>query len=319
MSRVFVKPLKSGGNGPQLNVDSLGFSGEVNQPFTPQQLLPSGGTAPYTFSALGLPAGVSLDPVTGIISGTPTVVAATTASATVTDAVGNTKTVPVFFSVFFDDTLFSDTLSDGTGNMGPIRDRYSFLGVAAYNVATAAGGLTFSELATIVVGGSSATAQWIPRRVGGALDQEQFAEIVFVSNAGINVRAGLSVLGFADGRVVCQPPAAISGFSQSYELWWRPNVPALSVARVVNGAEVFLAGDFAYPANGTKVGMTVRFGPGATNTIEVFYNDVSQGVRVDALGTVSQTGMPGFFIRETNIAGSTITFRDFRCGILSKF
>jgi hypothetical protein len=34
-------------------------------------LTPTGGTPPYTFSSVGLPAGLSLDPQTGVLSGTP--------------------------------------------------------------------------------------------------------------------------------------------------------------------------------------------------------------------------------------------------------
>ncbi len=47
----------------------------------------TGGTHPYTFGATGLPAGIAIDPATGVISGTPTTVAeAGTATITVTDA-----------------------------------------------------------------------------------------------------------------------------------------------------------------------------------------------------------------------------------------
>lgn len=46
----------------------------------------SGGTAPYTFSASGLPAGVSINGTTGVISGTPTASGSGAATVTVTDS-----------------------------------------------------------------------------------------------------------------------------------------------------------------------------------------------------------------------------------------
>ncbi|WP_307872953.1 putative Ig domain-containing protein [Paractinoplanes ovalisporus] len=46
----------------------------------------SGGQTPYTWSATGLPAGLSIDPSTGTVSGTPTTTGTSTTKVTVTDA-----------------------------------------------------------------------------------------------------------------------------------------------------------------------------------------------------------------------------------------
>lgn len=61
----------------------------------------TGGAGPIFWSAGGLPAGLSIDPSTGVITGTPTASSATTSAVTVTatDAVGRTSTVAFNWSV----------------------------------------------------------------------------------------------------------------------------------------------------------------------------------------------------------------------------
>jgi hypothetical protein len=62
-------------------------SSVVNVPITPLQLSASGGTAPYTWTAAGLPTGLTISS-SGLISGTPTVRTTYTVTATATDSVG---------------------------------------------------------------------------------------------------------------------------------------------------------------------------------------------------------------------------------------
>ncbi|GAA2660570.1 putative Ig domain-containing protein [Paractinoplanes durhamensis] len=61
---------------------------------TPVQIIASGGITPYvSYAAANLPAGLTVDTATGIISGTPTAVAgASTVTFTVTDTAGTTAT-----------------------------------------------------------------------------------------------------------------------------------------------------------------------------------------------------------------------------------
>jgi hypothetical protein len=67
---------------------------EVGRPFE-LALTATGGKAPYTWSATGLPDGLTLDVATGKISGTPTAATAGSVKVTVTDSVGATNTLTV--------------------------------------------------------------------------------------------------------------------------------------------------------------------------------------------------------------------------------
>jgi hypothetical protein len=65
---------------------------EVGFPFE-VALQASGGRGPYTWSATGLPAGLTLDVANGTISGTPTAATAASVKVTVTDTVGTATSV----------------------------------------------------------------------------------------------------------------------------------------------------------------------------------------------------------------------------------
>jgi hypothetical protein len=64
-------------------------NGTVNMAYPPQTLTATGGTPPYTWSVTGLPAGLTVDPATGVISGTPTAGGNLTVTAQVTDSLGS--------------------------------------------------------------------------------------------------------------------------------------------------------------------------------------------------------------------------------------
>jgi hypothetical protein len=69
-----------------------GLNGQVGQSYS-NSLIATGGFAPYTFSAGSLPAGLTLNNATGVISGTPTTAVSNfSVTATVVDSVGTTAT-----------------------------------------------------------------------------------------------------------------------------------------------------------------------------------------------------------------------------------
>jgi large repetitive protein len=74
----------------------------------------TGGTGPYTYSATGVPPGLTFNPATREITGTPTQIGTYTIPVTVTDANGNTITASYTLKVTDPLVLPAATLANGT-------------------------------------------------------------------------------------------------------------------------------------------------------------------------------------------------------------
>jgi len=73
--------------------------GVVNTAYTSTTVTAAGGTTPRTFSATGLPAGMSINSGSGAISGTPTAAGSASVVVTVTDAAGATASQGYTFGI----------------------------------------------------------------------------------------------------------------------------------------------------------------------------------------------------------------------------
>jgi Zn-dependent metalloprotease len=80
-------------------------TGTINVALSPFTLTASGGTSPYTWSASGLPAGVTIGSSTGTVSGTPTASGTFNVTVTATASAGGSGT-----------SQFTITVSGGTGS-----------------------------------------------------------------------------------------------------------------------------------------------------------------------------------------------------------
>jgi prepilin-type N-terminal cleavage/methylation domain-containing protein len=122
----------------------------------------SGGTAPYTWSATGLPPGITIDDVTGIISGTPTTTGSYGVIITLTDNAGAADT----------QSIASFTINGAPTITGPASLPGGTTGTAYSVTVTASGGTTprmFSATglpAGLTIGASTGTISGTPSTAG---------------------------------------------------------------------------------------------------------------------------------------------------------
>ncbi|MFG2621259.1 putative Ig domain-containing protein [Streptomyces sp. NPDC048507] len=98
-STTFSWTVTLPGTGAPVLSDPGAQSAYVGRPYS-LRLQATGGTKPYAFGATGLPAGLTIDRSTGVVSGTATAWGFRNATLTVTDASGRKSTVTTTFTVW---------------------------------------------------------------------------------------------------------------------------------------------------------------------------------------------------------------------------
>lgn len=102
-----------------LSLPAASLANGTNGLVYPTQTIPSaiGGTMPYSYAATGLPTGLTFNPATREISGTPTQSGTFPIPVTVTDSTGKTATTTYSITVIDPLTLPPATLADGNENV----------------------------------------------------------------------------------------------------------------------------------------------------------------------------------------------------------
>jgi hypothetical protein len=122
-------------------------------------LTATGGKQPYTWNIVGLPTGVTYNPATGMISGTPISVGSTPLTITLTDDLGLTRTAVITFTVVDTLTITTTSLADGLNNMYYHQTLYASGGIQPYtwSSTTLPIGLSLASNTGIISGYPSAT------------------------------------------------------------------------------------------------------------------------------------------------------------------
>lgn len=129
----------------------------------------SGGTVPYTYAAGGLPAGLSINPSTGTVSGTPTTAGSYAPVFTVTDSLGATASRSGSVTVTAAPAAPPSFVTGATLPTGKLRAAYS----TTIQVTGGAPGYTWARIAgslppglTLTGSGASATLSGTPTKQG---------------------------------------------------------------------------------------------------------------------------------------------------------
>jgi prepilin-type N-terminal cleavage/methylation domain-containing protein len=135
----------------------------VNRPYPTTTLTGSGGTPPYTFTSTALPAGLSLNNSTGVISGTPTAGGTTTVTVTIHDALGATTTSNYTIVINLAPTITTNALPNGA-----ISKPYSPTGITtsggttplAWSATNLPPGLSIDPTTGVIAGTPTATGTY---------------------------------------------------------------------------------------------------------------------------------------------------------------
>jgi hypothetical protein len=211
-------------------------SSTVNQPYN-FSVAETGGTGSLTWSASGLPAGVTINPSSGVISGTPTVTGPYTVTINLSDSLGATATPATFsFSITDPPSISTTSLPDGVQGSAYNVTLTGASGTTPY-VWTATGlpaGLTISS-GGLISGTPSATGtSTVNITLTDASNAPANASLTLRVNSGMSLSA-----------TTLQP--------------WTVNSPYPTTTITATGG----TGSYSWNATGLPAGMSINSGTGA--------------------------------------------------------
>ena len=139
-------------------------NGELTAPYS-QTLLVNGGTSPYTWSITSgsLPAGLSLAPSTGLISGTPTALGSTSITFKVTDSLGGNDSKTLSLTVVAGPSITTSSLANGEVTAPYSQALTATAGTSPYTWSITSGTLP----AGLALNASTGTVSGTPTTAGG--------------------------------------------------------------------------------------------------------------------------------------------------------
>ncbi|MCU1392489.1 MAG: autotransporter protein [Ilumatobacteraceae bacterium] len=258
-------------------------NGDVRTPYPATALTTSGGTAPYTWSAVGLPAGLSLDPATGVLSGTPTAAGTSTIQVTVVDAVAAASSAQ-----------YSMTINQLPVITGPASPPAAQVGVAypSTQITTSGGTYPFTWVATglpagMSIDGASGVVSGTPTTAGSshvhvtatdALGAVAAADTTFVVNSPVSITT--SSLASTQLGANYSATLAATGGTTPYT-WSATGLPSgltISAAGVISGTPT-AAGTFSVIAKVVDTGSRT-----ATASLSLFVSSVPAGCPANPAG-----------------------------------
>jgi prepilin-type N-terminal cleavage/methylation domain-containing protein len=238
----------------------------VNRPYPSATFVTSGGQAPYTWSASGLPAGLTIDPATGVLSGTPTATGTANAVITVTDTTALSGLRRYTFTINPNPVISPIALPSWTVNR-------NYPGTAlTVNAGTGTGPFTWSATglpAGLSINAANGVVSGTPTATGTA-------------NATFTVTDAAGATSTQNAAVTINSPPAITG----------PGSLQPSTQNVAYPATTIVAGQgtppYAWSASGLPSGMTINAGTGTISGTPTTANTFNPTITVtDAAGATA--------------------------------
>jgi hypothetical protein len=239
---LFIASLASSYAQGSVALEAYPPAGTVSTPYK-TALTTTGGTAPYTFSASGLPSGLTLNTATGAITGTPLNTGSSTVSATVTDANAEHASLSFSITIYASDVVSvmvsPDTAALLSGKTKQFKANVSHTSNQSVTWSCTAGTITSSGLYT-APSVASGTEIYAVKATSAADPAKSAGTLVLVSPDILPVKITTSSLpGFMSGFAYLQTLSATGGKPPYH---WKLGSGTLPVGMKLTGNPGTIAG-----------------------------------------------------------------------------